>query len=132
MGYESLHIMELLSMKYLQVDSVIPILSAAVSHLFMHHSKAHLCTISNTNPSSETRRGTKSGNFSRGSPTISSSLASSSWESFSQEVQTQNYTQQLTDTHSKWTNLKRESSRLRKKEKTRSKAQITERKAKAK
>ena len=101
------------------------------SRLSMHHSKANLCTISNTNPSSETRR-TESGNFSRGSPTISSSLASSSWESFSQEVQTQNCTQRQTDTHSKRISLKKERDRLRKKEKTRSKAQITERKAEAK
>ena len=30
MGYESLHIMELLRVQYLQVDDVIPILSSAV------------------------------------------------------------------------------------------------------
>ena len=30
MGYESLHILELLSVKFLQVDNVIPILSPAV------------------------------------------------------------------------------------------------------
>ena len=30
MGYESLHIMELLSVQFLQVDDVIPVLSLAV------------------------------------------------------------------------------------------------------
>ena len=43
MGYESLHVMELLSVQCLQVDDVIPILSPAVWYVWL--SKFHLVAL---------------------------------------------------------------------------------------
>ena len=42
MGYESLHIMELLSVQCLQVDDVIPILSPAVCCAFCRYGSQRL------------------------------------------------------------------------------------------